>query len=273
MKYLASLMLVVVVHTARSQIVFDGTALNYSQNFDSLGTGTVAWTDNSTLPGWYLWQTVSGGSSPATVLTSTGNNSGAAAYNVGVAGVNSVDDRALGFLTGSTTGTGYVGVQLQNESGQNYVGDVSITFTYEQWSARNVTSDPLTLAWKTMASTGNQLGSTGGNPPWTTLATIASPNLSNTGGGTTHYIDGNAPGNYTTVTEMAAFTSDSPWSAGTYLWFRTADSDVSGNDDLNAIDDVSISVDAVPEPATWSFATFAAMLSLCMFRQRKSSHA
>jgi hypothetical protein len=247
---LACCALLAVAETARCQIAYDGAALSYTQNFDSLGTNSVAWADNSTLPGWYLNNVVQG-VAPANVATSIGNNSGGGAFNVGVEGIHPVTDRALGWLNASTTGTGYIGVQLQNTSGQDYVGDVSLTLTYEQWSARNANSDPLEVDYKAnLASTGNQLTS----PSWVVLGSIASPNLSNTGGGTTHYIDGNALGNFTTVTETVTFTSASPWTAGTFLWFRTKDIDISGNDDLNAIDDITINVAAqpVPEPSCWA---------------------
>src|SRR5215469_3922872 len=240
---------VAAVQTARCQISYNGAALSYTQNFDSLGTNSVTWTDNSTLPGWYLNGTVLG--VPASVATSFGNNSGGGAFNVGVAGVNPVTDRALGWLNASTIGTAYIGAQLQNTSGQDYVGNVSISLTYEQWSARTTSSDPLEVDYKAnLTSTGNQLTSAS----WAVLGSIASPNLSNTGGGTTHYIDGNAPGNFTTVTETVTFTSANPWVAGTFLWFRTKDNDISGNDDLNAIDDVTINVAAqpVPEPSYWA---------------------
>jgi hypothetical protein len=239
---------VAVVQTARCQIAYNGSALSYNQSFDSLGTNSVAWTDNGTLQGWYLNSTTLG--VPATVATSFGNNSGGGAFNVGVEGVHTVTDRALGWLNASTIGTAYIGVQLQNTSGLDYVGDVSLTFTYEQWSARNTVSDPLEVDYKAnLVSTGNQLTS----PGWTVLGSIASPNLSNTGGGTTHYIDGNTPGNFTTVTETVTFTSANPWTAGTFLWFRTKDSDIANNDDLNAIDDVMINVaHPVPEPSCWA---------------------
>jgi hypothetical protein len=245
-----------VAEIARAQVSYDGTGLSYSQNFDSLGTGTVTWTDNSTLTGWYLNSTVLG--VPTSVLTSTGNNSGGSAFNVGVAGVNPVTDRALGWLNASTIGTAYIGLQLQNNSGQNYIGDVSLTLTYEQWSARNTTSDPLEIDYKAnLVSTGNQLTSAG----WTVLGSVASPNLSNTGGGSTHFIDGNASGNNTTVTETVTFTSGSPWVAGSFLWFRTKDSDISGNDDLNAVDDVGISIapEVVPEPSSWALLAMGVM--------------
>ena len=233
---LLCLVVLSVADVARSQVIYDGTGLSYTQNFDSSGTSTAPWTDNSTLPGWYLNSTTLG--IPSSLAVSTGNNSSGNVFNVGVAGVNPITERALGWLTTSTTGTGYVGVQLQNESGQNYVGDVSITLTIEQWSARNVNPDSVFIDDKAnLVSTGNQLTSTS----WTTLATVPSPNLSNTGGGTTHFIDGNAPGNFTTVTETVTFTGASPWNSGSHLWFRTRDTVISGNNDLNAVDDASIS--------------------------------
>ena len=261
---LACCVTVAAIQTARCQISYGGTALSYNQNFDSLGTNSVAWTDNSTLPGWYLNSTVLG--VPASVATSYGNNSGGGAFNIGVAGVNPVTDRALGWLNASTIGTAYIGVELQNNSGQDYVGDVSITLTYEQWSARNIVSDPLEVDYKAnLVSTGNQLTS----PSWTVLGSIASPNLSNTGTGTTHYIDGNAPGNFTNVTEAVTFTSANPWTAGTFLWFRTKDSDIAGNDDLNAIDDVTINVAAQPVPEPLCCALLATGLAgWAMLRRR-----
>jgi hypothetical protein len=252
-------------HVARSQVTYNGTGLSYTQNFDSLGTNTASWTDNSTLPGWYLNSTVEG--VPTTLAVSTGNNSSGNAFNLGVAGTDPITDRALGWLTTSTVGTGYIGVQLQNESGQNYVGDVSITLTIEQWSARNVNSDPVFIDYKAnLISTGNQLTSTS----WTQLDSIASPNLSNTGGGTTHYIDGNAPGNFATVTETVDFTSGTPWNAGSFLWFRTRDQDISGNNDMNGIDNVSINISPVPEPSVLALAGMGLAVLLMIQRCRRA---
>ena len=264
---LAPLVLIIAlsaIPSARSQVSYDGTALNYLQNFDSLGTSTVTWTDNSTILGWYLNSTTLG--VPASVAASTGNNSSGAAFNMGVAGVNSVNDRALGWLTTSATGTGYVGVQLQNSSGLDYLGDVTVTLTLEQWSARNVTVQSVLLQDKlNIATPGNQLTSTS----WTTLDTLNGPNLSNAGGVTTHYIDGNDPANRVTVTDTVTFTSGAPWVAGRFLWFKTLDAVQSGNNDMFGIDDVSITVAAIPEPATWALAALGGVLSLAGLQQRR----
>ena len=263
---LAGFIVLAVASVAESQVNYDGTALSYSQNFDSLGTGTVSWSDNSTLAGWYLNSTVLG--IPTSVGSSTGNNSSGNVFNVGVAGVNPVSDRALGWLNASTTGTGYIGVQVQNTSGQDYIGDVSLTLTYEQWSARNTASDSLEIDYKpNLVSTGNQLTSSG----WTVLQSITSPNLSNTGGGSTHFIDGNASGNFVNASETITFTAGTPWLAGEYLWIRTKDSDVSGNDDLNAVDNVGISIAAqpVPEPSAMALAGLGLLATFRLIRCRR----
>ena len=61
-----------------------------TENFDTLAsTGTgIAWTDNSTIPGWYSTRT--------TYNSGTGSSNAGALYSFGVAGTNAVTDRALG---------------------------------------------------------------------------------------------------------------------------------------------------------------------------------
>src|SRR5215468_6479463 len=76
-----------------------GTPL--TENFDSLAqTGTnIAWTDNTTIPGWY--------STRATYNSGTGSSNTGALYSFGVAGTNPVTDRALGSVASGGTGTIY----------------------------------------------------------------------------------------------------------------------------------------------------------------------
>src|SRR5580698_8844136 len=119
---LAGVVALAVVDTARSQITYNGSALNYTANFDSLGsTGPESWTDNSTLPGWYLKASSSsfGASGVPTSLNvaSVGGESTAGAYNVGDTSGVDPTDRALGWVVASTTGTSYIGLELQNTSG------------------------------------------------------------------------------------------------------------------------------------------------------------
>jgi hypothetical protein len=242
------------IRTAKAQVAYDGTALNYSQTFDALGTSTATWSDNSTLPGWYLNSATLG--VPASLAASTGGNSTGAAYNLGVAGVNPLTDRALGWLTTSTVGTAYIGLQLQNTSGQDYVGDVTISLSVEQWSARNSsTAQAVFLDDKAnLITTGNQLAS----PSWTQLAGMTSPIMTTAGA-----IDGNAAADRVNLTQTVTFTSLAPWQAGSYLWFRARDvyhASGTGNNDMMGIDDVSVTIAAIPEPATLSLAGLGSLL-------------
>ena len=264
---LAGIVALTAANTARSQISYDGTTLSYSQNFDSLASSS-SWANDSTLLGWYMQATsASFGSSgvPTSLnVAAIGGESTAAAYNIGTNGVNPSTDRALGWVVSSATGIAYTGLQLQNTSGSDFTGDVTISYTIEQYSAKNAASESITSGYKLLVSSGNQVASSG----FTTLDTITNPNLSNSGSA----IDGNASGNYVTVTDVIDL-SLTPWDNNEYLWFRIADPrETSGNNELLAIDDVSVSITGVPEPSTLSLAVIGGLLSLCVFRQRKSFH-
>jgi autotransporter-associated beta strand protein len=226
-------------------IGYTGAALNYAQQFDSL-SGPVSWTDDATLPGWYVlvrntsFGTVvpgQNGSTPATIVANDGTSSTPNAVHLGGGVINPATDRALGFINGSTTGQGFVGLQLQNLSGRDFTGSITFTATIEQWSSRNTANQNVTLERKFLAAVGNQLGSAS----WTTFATIATPNVTNTGA-----VDGNAAGNRTTSTTTITLNSASTrWRNGQFLWFRTNDTDHSGNDNHFGLDDVTVTIDAV----------------------------
>ena len=82
-----------------------------TENFDTLAsTGTdIAWTDNSTIPGWY--------STRATYNSGTGSSNTGALYSFGVAGTNPVTDRALGSVASGTTGDRLQAARLTNNTG------------------------------------------------------------------------------------------------------------------------------------------------------------
>jgi PEP-CTERM motif len=251
---LVGIVTLAVVNTASSQIDYDGTALSYSQNFDSLGTATQPWTDNSTLSGWYLKASSSSfqnsGDPTNLVAASAGGVSTAEPYNIGTAGVNPVTDRALGWVVASTTGTSYIGLQLLNTSGSAFTGDVTLSYSIEQYSAKNTVSETVTTGYKLLVSTGNQLGSSG----FTTLDTIPNPNLN----GSPSAIDGNAPGNFSTETDVIDLSA-TPWNSGEYLWFQVAiPRESSGNNELLAIDDFTATITPVPEPSAM------ALTGLCL---------
>ena len=78
--------------SGRSQVLASA-GFTYTNSFDSLGTVTNSWVDNSNLPGWYASQTIGvlGGIRPG-----SGTSTAGALYSFGVAGVQPATDRALG---------------------------------------------------------------------------------------------------------------------------------------------------------------------------------
>jgi uncharacterized protein len=264
---LAGLVVLTAATAAQAQIDYTGSALNYTANFDSLGTTgpTMPWANNSTLPGWYLHASSSSFGSSGTPtnldVPSIGGESSDAAYNIGTNGVQPVTTRALGWVVSSATGTAYIGLQLQNISGNAFLGDITLNYTIGQFSAKNTLSETVTTGYKLLTSTGSQLGSAG----FTTLETIPNPNLSDSGGG----IDGFAPGNFTTEQDTIDLSA-TPWNNDEYLWFQvTIPRASSGNNELLAIEGMNVSIDAVPEPATPMLIGLG-ILGLVVLRRRHS---
>ena len=103
----------------------------YTQNFDSLGSVSNAWTDSSTLPGWYASQSI-GGPTVAGYRAGTGSSTAGALWSFGVAGVNPVTDRALGSVASGTPGNFAYGVRFQNDTAQA-ITNITISYTGEQW--------------------------------------------------------------------------------------------------------------------------------------------
>ena len=79
----------------RAQYNINLAATNYTENFDALTNG--AWSDNSTLTGWYARTDLT--SPIATYAANTGTTTAGALYAFGVAGTNPLSDRALGYAS------------------------------------------------------------------------------------------------------------------------------------------------------------------------------
>ena len=98
-----------------------------TQDFNGLGTTAITtWTNNVTLPGWYITST----SLPLQTGTSNANS----CYNCGIASTNPITDRALGAL--STATTHRLGLRLVN-NGTTTINSFLISFTGEQWRSFN----------------------------------------------------------------------------------------------------------------------------------------
>src|SRR5262245_22031496 len=173
-----------------------GVAL--TENFDSLAsTGTgIAWTDNSTIPGWY--------SSRTTYNSGTGSSATGALYSFGVAGTNPVTDRALGSVASGTTTTIYQAARLINNTSTT-ITSLDVSYIGEQWrNGGNTTAHTLTFQYQ-VANAGVVMAPNTPSSGWTTVAA-----LSFTGpitGATAATLDGNAPANRVAISSTLAVTA------------------------------------------------------------------
>jgi predicted extracellular nuclease len=225
------------VRAAPIPLTLGGT---YTQNFDSLAnSGTPAWTNDSTLEGWYLGTDAN----PAvtTYLVGTGSGTTGAFYSFGSA---SATDRALGglgsnsYYGASGVGKGYIGLILQNQTGAN-ISALSVSYTGEEWrNGGNTSIQSLTFSYVISSSL----------PALTTSGTafpaldFAGPIHTSTAGA----LDGNAAASRTALasTITGIIVPD-----GSYILLRWTDLNDSGNDHGLAIDDLSVSASTLPVDA------------------------
>lgn len=259
---LAFALATVLLPSAAAQVTVSALNTAYTQNFDSLTTAG-AWSDNTTLAGWYARTTAT--ATIATLGLNTGSTTTGGFYSFGS---TSASDRALGYaasnaFSGSSgSGQNLIGLRLTNLIGLT-VTSFSVAYDAEQWrKENNAAAHSLTVQWA--------LGATGVNDSsvsWTNLSalTFTSPIF---GATTAAVLDGNATANRQSLTTTASAT----WLSGTDLWLRWVDLNDSGNDHLMAIDNVSFSaVSAIPEPAT--YASLVGLLALVGAATRRKKSA
>ena len=198
-----------------------------TENFDTLASaGTnITWTDNSTVPGWY--------STRATYNSGTGSSNTGALYSFGLAGTNSVTDRALGSVASSGTGTVFQAARLTNNTGLT-IASLDISYVGEQWrNGGNAAAHTLTFQYQ-VANAGIITGANAPTTGWTTV-----PELSFTSpvtGATAATLDGNAPANRVVKSGTLAVTV----ADGQEIWVRWQDPDDTGSDHGLAVDDFSV---------------------------------
>jgi len=204
-----------------------------TENFDTLAlTGTnIAWTDNSTIPGWY--------STRATYNSGTGSSSTGALYSFGVAGTNTVTDRALGSVASGGTGTVFHAARLTNNTGAT-ITSLDISYAGEQWrNGGNTTAHTLTFQYQ-VANAGVITGANTPTGGWTTSSPLSFTGPVATATAAT--LDGNAAENRTNKSATLTVTVN----AGQEIWIRWQDPDDTGNDHGLAIDDFSVTANGIP---------------------------
>ncbi|QYM77803.1 immunoglobulin domain-containing protein [Horticoccus luteus] len=214
--------------TADRTYSLGGTA--YTQNFDTLpSSGTFAWVNDSTLPGWHAVPTT--GSLNATGVTNDGS-SNLADLTLGSIGTAGNADRALAYHTRLNTAPTYLGLAFTNQSGR-VLDSFTLTYTPEQWRENTTGRDMTFTVEYRIGATSTDLNATSG---WTTLSDLAFTSASGSVGKTATLTSG----------PVAVTVAD-----GATIWFRwktanSATSSTTSNDTI-AIDNVSVSMTAVAD--------------------------
>ncbi|MEX2215600.1 MAG: PEP-CTERM sorting domain-containing protein [Phycisphaeraceae bacterium] len=218
----------------------------YTQNFDTLasaGSG-LPWTNGTTVTGWHAVNE-SGASHTVYSATSGAANQGIL-QSLGIAGTNAVGDRALGAQNTDGAVVRHLGVQLVNNTGSTLT-QFSLSYAGEQWRAVvGEGQDKLDFSYQVFTAGAGSLGAAG----YTNADTLdfLAPIFS-VGGSTP--LDGNAPANRALLGDTIFGLN---WAPGEELWLRWSDSNpgtgAASRRSAMAVDDVSVSANFVPEPAT-----------------------
>lgn len=220
--------------TALSQVSLTTIGTAYTQSFDTLansGTGN-AWTDNSTIPGWFSTRT--------TYNAGTGSSNAGALYSFGAAAP--ATDRAIGGAASNSTGTFYWAVRFVNNTGST-ITSLDIAYTGEQWrdgGAATPVAQTMVFEYQTAAA-GTITDADTPNTGWTPFSALdfTSPTFTNTGAGTA--LDGNLAANRAAKSATLAVTV----APGAEVWLRWRDANDAGNDHGLAVDDLSVTPQGV----------------------------
>jgi hypothetical protein len=240
--FLTKILATTLAATALVQAQVSYTGGVYFQNFNTLpgttnNTLNTAWTNNSTLAGWYankstfsVTDATVGGSAAAFDATTVANNVGLFSF-----GTASSTDRALGARsTSQVAGNDPVlfGVRLVNGTSQTLT-KFTVIYTGEQWYAS-------TQSAAHMLNFEYQLGATAINSGTWTAATAGNFTAPISTGTTARSLDGNATANRTARSVVISGIS---WAPGQELWVRMSDGNESGNEQGLGIDDFSFIAD------------------------------
>ncbi len=228
--------------STEAAINYSGDA--YSQNFDSLaGSGSIAWTNDSTLSGWSLFRRPAPGTAITSITGGAGSSNAGAFYSFGLGD----GDQALGGVgSGGTywgspsTGNvaGWMAVALTNGTGSS-IDAFTLNFDGEQWrDGGNTNTQNMVLEYGFGSSFDSISAWTapGGN------FDFVSPSTTGPAGAR----DGNDPANR--VADLGGEITGINWTSGDTLWLRWIEDNNTGNDHGLAIDNFELSTETVVEP-------------------------
>lgn len=243
----------------------DLTGTSYTQNFDTLAnSGSPAWSNDSTLTGWYLITDTN--SSVTSYSPGTGTETTGAFYSYGSSGAT---ERALGglgsnsYYGSSGSGKGHIGLVIYNNTGKN-ISQILISYVGEQWRANNASAQSLTFTYKNLTTAPMDASVfASATTGWTAVSGLTFSSPINTTS-SPQAKDGNLAENRLSISSSISGISMSP---GTYILLRWTDLNDSGNDHGLAIDDLSLTftttdVDTAPAVTSTTPANLATDIAL-----------
>lgn len=105
-----------------AQVLYTG---NYTQNFNSFGTGNVTWSNNTTLTGWVI----TAEASETLLVSNNGSTATGQLYNYGVTGSS---DRSLGYLGSGNNDWSNFYLQITNNTGSTLT-QLSVSYDGRLW--------------------------------------------------------------------------------------------------------------------------------------------
>lgn len=214
---------------------------SYGQDFDTLGAAgpNLAWTNGSTLEGWFLFRQPAAGPVAITAYDAgTGSSNAGKFYSFGGA---ADADRAFGgvgsgggYFGSPASGSvaGWIALGARNDTGAAQ-DTLRLRFDGEQWrNGGNTTAQAMVLEY----GFGADFASVAGWTPAGAAFSWASPVAT----GSSSALDGNDAANR--VAEVGGTLGGLNWAAGDTLWLRWVEVNDSGNDHGLALDNLTLAL-------------------------------
>jgi hypothetical protein len=253
-----------------ADISYTGSTIN--ENFDSLGSTTVNGVFSSTIgvqanvPGstGFAGTKIAGTGTTSTNLIANDGSANNASGSIYSFGATSASDRALGAIA-SGSNTMAFGFRLVNNSA-NVLQDITVSFTQENWrsstsSVNTPSVNTIAASWSTSASPADFLSTPSGFTAVSSLDLVGPAPVATNGA-----LDGNLAANQTARSFTFAGIN---LAVGSSLYLRWQDFNDVGNDAGLAIDNMTISATAVPEPTSAGLLALAGVTGMA-FRRRRS---
>lgn len=249
--------------SAQAAVSLGSPAATYSQSFDTLASSGTnpAWANNSTLPGWSLFNAL--GAAVPTYIVNNGSSTTGGFVSYGATGAT---ERALGGLGSGGTYfgspaagavAGYIALALSNDTGVE-LASFTLGFDGEQWrNGGNATPHTLVLEYGFGATFASVTGWAAPGAGFNFTSPIATT--------TAAAVDGNTAG----LVGGLGGTVATAWAPGQTLWLRWTETNELGSDHGLAIDNLSVSVTAVPEPGTTGM-LLAGLAAVALLARRRA---